>query len=180
MAKNWNWWSRKLHRWGAVLTAIPMLLVIGTGLLLQVKKQVSWVQPLTAQGIAKNETPQQSWETLLSAAQSVPAANISDWDDIDRIDVRPGKGIAKIQAKNNWEIQVDLKTGQLLSSTYRRSDWIESLHDGSFFSDAAKLWVFLPNGLVLLLLWCTGLWLWMLPFTRRAKKRNRAPSSPRD
>jgi uncharacterized iron-regulated membrane protein len=37
--------SRKLHRWGALSIAMPFLLVLLTGLLLQVKKQVPWVQP---------------------------------------------------------------------------------------------------------------------------------------
>ncbi len=77
---------------------------------------------------------------------------MSGWKDIERIDVRPGHGAAKVQCKNHWEVQIDLSTGDVLSSTYRRSDLIESLHDGSFFSDAAKLWIFLPNGLILLAL----------------------------
>ena len=38
-------WNRRLHRWGAVAIGVPFLLIIGTGLLLQVKKQVAWVQP---------------------------------------------------------------------------------------------------------------------------------------
>ena len=38
---------RKTHRWGAVLVAVPFLLVLVSGLLLQVKKQVPWVQPAT-------------------------------------------------------------------------------------------------------------------------------------
>lgn len=170
MAKNWNWWSRKLHRWGALITAIPMLLVIGTGLLLQVKKQVPWVQPATQKGAEKNVVPSQSWENLLEVARGVEQAEIEDWEDVDRLDVRPGKGIVKVQAKNHWELQIDLTSGELLSATYRRSDLIESLHDGSFFADWAKLWIFLPNGLILLGLWLTGLWLWYLPLSRRRGK----------
>lgn len=177
MAKNWNWWSRKLHRWGALLTAIPMLLVIVSGLLLQVKKQVTWVQPPTIKGSEKNSTPSQDWESILSIASTDPNTEVDEWDDIDRLDVRPSKGIVKVQCKNRWELQVDLQNGEILSSTYRRSDWIESLHDGSFFSDAAKLWVFLPNGLVLLGLWLTGVWLWYLPFGKRlGKKKNAIPN----
>ena len=42
MARNLNWWTRKLHRWGALLTALPLLIVIVSGLLLQVKKQIPW------------------------------------------------------------------------------------------------------------------------------------------
>lgn len=173
LGKNWNWWSRKLHRWGAVLTVLPMLLVITTGLLLQVKKQVAWVQPPTQSGKTKNESPEQSWDALLQIARSVPEARVEDWSDVDRIDVRPGKGIAKLQTKQRWEIQIDLADGRILSSTVRRSDWIESLHDGSYFSDFSKLWIFLPNGLILLGLWGTGVWLWLLPWIARRNKRRR-------
>lgn len=171
MAKNWNWWSRKLHRWGALLTFLPMLLVIISGLLLQVKKQVEWVQPPTQKGSAKGITPGQDWDQLYQSVASVDEAQVTSWNDIDRIDVRPGKGIAKFQCINSWEVQVDLHTADVLSVKYRRSDLIESLHDGSFFSDAAKLWLFLPNGLILLALWLTGVWLWYLPFRKRKKKQ---------
>ncbi|MEC8554122.1 MAG: PepSY-associated TM helix domain-containing protein [Planctomycetota bacterium] len=169
MAKNWNWWSRKLHRWGAILTLLPMLLVIVSGLLLQVKKQVTWVQPKTVSGSVRGEAPVVDWRSILDAASGVKEAEISSWDDVDRLDVRPGKGVVKVQSKNSWEVQVDLRNAEVLTFNYRRSDWIESLHDGSYFSDYAKLWVFLPNGLILLGLWGTGLWLWYLPFLRRKK-----------
>lgn len=50
MYKFLNKWTRKLHRWGALLTAVPLLLVIVTGLLLQVKKEAAWIQPPTMRG----------------------------------------------------------------------------------------------------------------------------------
>lgn len=171
MAISWNRWSRKLHRWGAVLTCLPLLLVIGSGLLLQIKKQSSWVQPATVKGVGK--VPELEWEQLLQSVIAVPESEVLGWEDIDRVDVRPGKGIAKVQCQNRWEVQVDLQTSEVRAVNYRRSDLIESLHDGSFFSDAAKLWVFFPNGLVLLGLWFTGVYLWWLPIgvKRRKKKR---------
>ena len=171
-----NRWTRKLHRWGALLTFIPLALVIVTGLLLQVKKQVPWVQPPTMRGEAEGVTI--SWNKILEVAKSSPEAEVETWDDIDRLDVRPSKGLIKLQAKNHWELQVDANNGDLLSATYRRSDWIEALHDGSFFHDAAKLWVFLPNGLVLLGLWFTGMYLWWLPISvKRRKRRQREQKS---
>ena len=175
MARNLNWWTRKLHRWGALLTALPLLIVIVSGLLLQVKKQIPWVQPPTIKGAVKN-APSQSWDELLRVATTVEEAEVESWEDIDRIDVRPGKGIAKIQCANRWELQIDLDSGELLSSTYRRSDFIESLHDGSFFSDGAKLWVFLPNGIVLFGLWVSGVWLWYIPFAAKREKKQRQVS----
>ena len=170
MPKNVNWWSRKAHRWCAVIFALPMLCVILSGLLLQVKKQSDWIQPPTKKGVSGNETPTRSWDALLQTVRHVPEAEVNDWSDIDRMDVRPSRGIVKVRCANRWEVQIDLRTGEILSSTLRRSDLIESLHDGSFFSHAAQQWIFLPNGIVLLVLWLTGLWLWYLPLSSRSRR----------
>ena len=52
--------------------------------------------------------------------------------EIDRIDVRPEKGIVKFTFKSNfYEIQLDGVTGNLLQIELRRSDFIEKIHDGS-------------------------------------------------
>ena len=169
MSKSFNWWTRKLHRWGAIITAIPLLIVIVSGLLLQLKKEIAWIQPATMRGDSSELAL--SWQEILDAAKTAKSTDVSDWQDIDRLDVRPAKGLIKIRCKNGWELQLDSKSGEILSSAYRRSDLIESLHDGSFFSDAAKLWLFLPNGIVLLSLWLTGAWLWYMPFAARSKKR---------
>lgn len=166
-----NRWTRKLHRWGAIITLVPLGLVIATGLLLQLKKQLTWVQPATVRG--SETSPSVPWSQLLAVAKSAPEADIQSWDDIDRIDVRPSKGVAKVRSKNRWELQVDIASGEILACKYRRSDLIESLHDGSFFADWAKIWVFLPNGLVLLGLWVSGFYLWLLPFNAKRKKRRR-------
>ena len=170
-----NRWSRKLHRWGALITAIPMILVIVTGLLLQAKKQLTWVQPVTQKGEVSNATPEIEWSEILAIAkrEQYSAAGIESWKDIDRLDVRVNKGMVKVRAKSNWELQIDLKSGEVLQFAYRRSDWIERLHDGSFFGRFSKLVVFLGNGLILLGLWVTGLYLWYLPWGAKRKKRKR-------
>ena len=166
-----NRWTRRLHRWGAFLSAVPLLLVIVTGLLLQVKKEVPWVQPPTMRG-SKGE-PTLSFAELLEVARQEPRAEIATWEDVARIDVRIDRGLIKVIANNHWEQQIDAQTGERLSSTMRRSDWIESLHDGSYFHELAKLWIFLPNGLVLLGLWISGVYLWWIHIQAKGKKRNR-------
>lgn len=171
MKRSFNYWTRKFHRWGAVVCCIPLLLVIITGLLLQVKKQVAWVQPPTEK--TEHSRMALSWDEMLSAAKLDPNASIETWKDVDRLDVRPSKGLVKLRAKNRWELQIDLVSGEILSSKYRRSDFIESLHDGSFFGEWSKLGVFLVNGIVLLSLWITGAWLWYLPFKAKAAKKKR-------
>ena len=166
-----NRWSRRLHRWSGVLVALPLLLVIVTGLMLQLKKEINWIQPDSKRG----SKPQLSlnWNKILDTAKSIPQANVESWDDIDRLDVRPGKGLVKVRCRNHWEVQLDSSNGEVLSTAYRRSDIIESLHDGSFFSDFVKLYVFSANGVLLLGLWLTGAWLWYLPIKAKRKKKKR-------
>lgn len=164
--------TRKCHRWGAILIALPFLLVIVTGILLQLKKEWTWVQPPMARG--KGTTPEISLSAVLQAARSVPEAEIKSWRDVDRLDVRPARGVVKVQARSRWEIQIDMQTAEVLQVAYRRSDLIESLHDGSWFSDGVKFWVFLPVALVVLTLWATGIYLFFLPYAVRWRRQRSA------
>ena len=91
------------------------------------------------------------------------------WEDIDRLDVRPGKGIIKVRGKNHWEVQLNAQTGEVLQVAYRRTDTIEAIHDGSWFFEGAKLWLFLPAAILLFVLWVTGLV--MLITTLKSKYR---------
>jgi CubicO group peptidase (beta-lactamase class C family) len=167
--------SRRLHRWGAVAVGLPFLVVIASGILLQVKKQVPWVQPVEQR--TEQRTPLVDFATVLAAAQAVPEAGITSWDDVDRVDVRPSKGLLKVIAKSRWELQLSLDDGRVLQAAYRRSDLIEQLHDGSFFGDPVKLWIFLPAGIIVFVLWLTGLYLWLLPILTRRKRARLAAAS---
>jgi len=135
------------------------------------KKEVAWIQPPTAKGAVINQSPAINFEQILLAGQQTELAQISDWSDIDRIDIRPGKGVAKIRAKSGWEVQLDTETGEVLHIAYRRSDLIESIHDGSFFSDGVKLYIFLPTGILLIIMWGTGIYLFLLPRLRKRRPR---------
>lgn len=168
-------WNRRLHRWGAVAIALPFLLMLASGLLLQVKKQLPWVQPPEQGGRASETAPTLSMPDVLERVRQVPEAGIRSWADIDRVDVRPAKNMMKVISLTRWEIQLEIATGEVLQVAYRRSDLIESLHDGSWFHPMAKLAVFLPTGVIVLGLWLTGMYLWLLPFrARRTARRKRA------
>lgn len=163
-----NIWSRRLHRWGAIASMIPLLVVVCSGLLLLLKKEVAWVQPPQAEGMGL--PPTITFETVLESVRSVPEARVSTWSDIDRMDVRVRDGLVKVVTHGRWEIQVCSTTGSVLASAYRRSDLIESLHDGSWFHPSAKYFVMLPSGLVLMGLWATGVYLWVLPLIAKRKR----------
>lgn len=172
--KNSRKYSRSIHLWLSLVIFIPVIIVIASGLLLQVKKEFDWIQPPTQKG--QNSTPTLSFQKVLDAVKQVPQVNLNTWDDIDRLDVRPGKGIIKVRGKNHWEVQLDAQSGDVLQVAYRRTDTIEAIHDGSWFFEGAKLWLFLPAALLLLVLWVTGLV--MLYTTLKSKYRKKKYRQP--
>ena len=162
--------NRKAHYWLAIVVALPVLVVIVTGLMLQLKKNSRWIQPPEQRGVSNAPTVPLS--RILEACTLVPEAGVRTWEDIARVDIRPAKGLVKVTTKNHWELQIDAQTAQLLQSAFRRSDIIEAIHDGSWFHPVAKLGIFFPAGIVLLILWITGIYLFISPFlTRRRASR---------
>ena len=164
---------RKAHYWGSLIIALPTLIMITTGILLLVKKEFHWIQPATQKGISQETIPIQTLEQLFLQAQLIPEMSVEKWTDLQRIEIKPGKGIIKFISINSWELQLDTHTGKALSLAKRRSGIIESIHDGSWFTPWMKLWVFLPVGVLLMGLWLTGIYLFLLPILRRKKKKIR-------
>jgi uncharacterized iron-regulated membrane protein len=164
---------RQVHYWAALCVMAPLAVMIIAGLFLMVKKEVAWIQPSTQRGEVAMQAPALSMDMMLDICRQYPQARIDNWADISKVDFRPDRGVAKFIAESGWEIQIDTATGEALSVAYRRSDLIESLHDGSFFADWTKLGLFLPAGIGLLIMHLTGIYLFLLPRLARKKKRNR-------
>lgn len=162
--------NRKVHYWASFMAATPLLIIITSGILLQTKKQWSWVQPAEQRGTGT--VPAITFDHILASLRSVPNLGVRGWNDVDRLDVRPGRGVAKVTLKSRWEVQVDLGSGRVLQTAYRRSDLIESIHDGSFIAgDWTKLGLFLPAGVTLLLLWTSGVWMVWVQLNGKRKRR---------
>lgn len=168
--------NRKIHKWGSIIIALPLLVILATGILLLLKKELSFIQPPTAKGSVQHSqsAPEISFDDILAAAQSVPDAQITTWQDIDRLDVRPSKGIVKIRSHNSIEIQIDSHSGDIIQIAQRNSDLIESIHDGTFFQKNANLWLMLPAALTALTLLITGLVLFFSPYVKRHQRRRKS------
>ena len=164
---------RKIHHWGSLVIMVQMGLVIIAGLMLSLKKEIDWLQPPSVNGSARADVPTQDMQSLFDIARSVDELALTDWTELERVDFKPSKGMVKFVGANNWEVQIDTASGEVLQVAYRRSDVIEKLHDGSFFADWVKLYVFFPSGIVLLLLWGTGIYLFFLPHVKRAAKKHK-------
>lgn len=173
---SFNRTNRTIHKWGSIVIALPLLVVFVTGILLLTKKEFSFIQPPTTRG--EGTVPSISFEQILAVANTVERAQINTWDDVDRLDVRPGKGVIKIRSNNTIEIQIDSASGDVLQVAKRRSDFIESIHDGTFFEKNANLWLMLPVASTAIVMAVTGIIMFFTPYVRRRKKRRlTTPSS---
>jgi hypothetical protein len=129
------------------------------------------VSRIASQKAADTSSTIISSQRILEAVRTVSKAQLTRWEDIDRLDIRPSKGIIKVRGNNHWEVQLNAYTGAVLQTAYRRTDTIESIHDGSWFFEGAKLFLFLPVALLLFVIWLTGIV--MLFTTLKSKYRKK-------
>jgi uncharacterized iron-regulated membrane protein len=148
--------GRKVHHWLAPVVLLPALLIFGTGILLQLRQEVEWIQPKTRLG-SEPGLPQVSWAAAFDSVKSVPEAGMSTWEQVASIDVKPSKSVMSFRSKEGFEVQVDSATGAVLHAAPRRTSFLIELHQGSYFHSKAMTFVFLPAGVGLLLISLTGL-----------------------
>lgn len=167
---------RAYHKYFGLALAVFLLISAVTGLLLGWKKDAAWIQPPTQKGA---QSGLMEWRPVAELADAATEALYQAHPDqlgnpVDRLDVRPVKGIAKVLFERGyWEVQIDGVTGAVLSIDKRNSDFIEQLHDGSIISDGFKLGAMNIIGIGLTLMVLTGFWLWWGPRRIRAMKRKR-------
>ncbi|WP_224995609.1 PepSY-associated TM helix domain-containing protein [Cesiribacter sp. SM1] len=168
---------RNLHKWVAIPLLLFMLLIGVTGLLLGWKKQTSLLPP-TQNTTASAATGWISLDSIQHIALNYSSVALGKSSEIDRIDVRPAKGVAKVRFADHFtELQIDGKTGTILSVSHRTSDLIEMIHDGSIVeylvgtgTDGVKLLYTTLVSIGLILLSISGFWLWYNPKRIRKAK----------
>lgn len=174
--------ARKVHRTTGAVLFIFFFLVAVTGLLLGWKKHSSGI--ILPKSYAGKSTDPKNWlpvHVLQEKAFIFAREQISpDLPlDLDRIDIRPDKGMVKfVFIHGYWGLQIDCTTGELLHIERRRSDLIETIHDGSIMdyligtSDGQiKLAYTSVMGTALLTFTITGFWLWFGPKRFKAARR---------
>ena len=165
---------RKIHRTAGVLLFVFFFLVSVTGFLLGIKKHSGgFILPETKTGTSTQVSQFLPLDSLQKNAIRFMSAYSKETKEIeiDRIDVRPEKGIVKFTFKSDFnEIQLDGVTGTLLQIDLRRSDIIEKIHDGSivdyhfgFESGIFKLIYTIIMSFALMTFTITGFWLWYGP-----------------
>ena len=151
-----------------------------TGLLLGWKKKTGLLAP-TQKGMSVNPAEWLTIDSLTKLAvkylhDSIDASLPSE---LDRIDIRPAKGIVKfVFANHYWGLQIDCASGKLLLIEQRKSDFIEDIHDGTILDkvlgtdEKAMLGYTTIMGISLFMLTATRFWLWYGPKRLRKSKRH--------
>lgn len=161
---------RSIHYWLSPFLMITIVVIATTGALLAVKKDFAALQPPTRDG-SSTELPDRSLPSLLASVRRLPGHGATGWQDIDRIDIRPRDGIAKVILLSRQEVQVDLASGAATATGYRTSDLLETIHDFSFLGSWSKYVFSFGSGVALLCMSLTGTYLFVLPMLVRRRKR---------
>ncbi len=159
---------RKTHLWVSIIVALPLLLRLVTGVALQVRKPVDFIQPTTEVGVARYE-PEVTHAQILAALKTVPEMRVDSWKDVKQIDYRPKKGVLKVHNYHDLETQVDAKTGEVIRTSKRWNNLLARIHDGSEWG--MRLWFFLPAGLLIIYLWISGFYLGIIETLRKLRVR---------
>lgn len=168
---------RRLHRFVAVPLFAFLFLVGATGVLLGWKKQAQ-LSPPTLSSSNLNAVQWVPIDSLQKIAIGYAKDSLHMDSQIDRIDIRPSKGIAKVIFENHYtELQLDCATGKILSNKQRLHDFVEHLHDGTIIDrligskkEQAKITYTTITSLGLMLLAFTGFWMWLNPKRMRKLK----------
>ncbi len=162
-----------LHKWIGIAVGLVLILIAGTGLVLLLKKDYDWIQPPTMRGTKADASQLKSIPEIYAAVFALGIPEFKTEADIDRIDYRPGKRVHKVRSVHDYaEVQVDAVSGAILAGpSYRASDWIEQLHDGSLIADSVHDWLMPIVAIALCLLAITGYVIWLWPKLKRRRKR---------
>lgn len=168
---------RVFHRWLGLPLIIFFFIIGVTSILLAWKKKVELLPP-TTKSISEIKENWISPSEMIFVAQGV-MDSLGESAEVDRIDIRPDKGIAKVTFKTHFsEVQVDGFSGEVLSVDTRHSDWIEKVHDGSiidFYADSdetSKLIYSTLTSIGLILMSLSGFYLWYFPKRIRKLKKS--------
>jgi uncharacterized iron-regulated membrane protein len=167
-------WSRELHKWTGLAMSLVFLLIAVTGIMLLFKEEWGF-QPKTERGEEAEVNQYMSIDELLSATYAKDYEGLKSLKDVNRIDMRPNRNVAKIRSNDELEIQIEMTTGNVLSVGYRHDKLLEDIHDGSFFGDWFKYIIVTASGVILIFLCFSAYYIWGFSLMKKmqSKKRKR-------
>lgn len=174
---------RVLHRICGLIGASFLIAISITGFLLALKGQVSAIKVPTQKGtqVASNQEIMHP-SAVLEVVFALGIAELAKAEHVDRLELHLSKNVYKVSSKEGYhEVQVDVATGKVLSVGKRNDQFLEDIHDLSYFNPAFRIWVLPVVAILLFALGTTGLFIYLNPIVRRIQfnrsKRSGLPPS---
>lgn len=162
----------QVHKWLGIAFGLLLVLSAATGFLLLQKKRWEWVQPPTRIGTEGSPEQMRPLHEVYAAVFALGLPQLRAEADIARIDFRPDRRLHKVIAvADHIEVQVDAISLRTWGPATRTSDWLESLHDGSWFGAFMHDQVMSAVAIACVLLALSGYFLWLWPKWRRRARR---------
>jgi uncharacterized iron-regulated membrane protein len=153
------------HLWTGIAATGILLLVSVTGILLNHKAALGFMPDVSHEASGEFTTALSIAQLAAAAKQAVDPEVASS--GIDRMDVRPSKGLIKVRFDDRrvMEVTLDIHSGEVLQVGERNDVFLEKLHSGEIFGG---FWTLLSDAAAVLVLFLlgTGYWLWLYPKTR--------------
>jgi uncharacterized iron-regulated membrane protein len=147
----WRTW----HAYVGLVAALPLLVIVVTGLILQLRNQFEGIQPKTVTIKLVEGKSALSMEEVLA---KFPQGNV------EQIIYRPRKGNYSVRLKDGSEVQMHPQTGEVVKDSPRRSGFLIDIHQGSWLGPLGQYVVHFGAGLSLIFLLFSGVLLF--PFRR--------------
>jgi uncharacterized iron-regulated membrane protein len=147
----WRTW----HAYVGLVAALPLLVIVVTGLLLQLRNQFESIQPKTLTlKIVEGKSVLPMEEVLAKFPQG----------NVEQVIYRPKKGNYSIRLKDGSEVQMHPQSGEVVKDSPRRSGFLIDIHQGSWLGPLGQYAVHFGAGLSLIFLLFSGVLLF--PFRR--------------
>lgn len=138
---------RKVHLYISLVCAAPLLIMIISGIFLQLRNTFDFIQPSPQKLSIDDASPLISLEKISEIASN---------EKINQIIFSPKKKSLVIRLENQWEWQLHPVTGEIIQKKFRLSSLLIDIHQGSFFTDPVRYFIFIPISFLLIVLWLTG------------------------
>lgn len=167
---------RSVHKWVGLFACLFLMVISASGFFLAIKGKVDWMRPKTQTG-GELSSPDDivSIASVYSSAFGAGIPDLKEPGDIDRLEYHAEDNIFKVLSKDGYhEVQVDGKTGEVLSTGIRNDQLTEDIHDLSFFAKFWHEWGLPLVGVGLFLLSVSGVIMFFVPVFRRWKHKRKA------
>ncbi len=178
MSRRVSRWSFHIHLWVGVVGTVMLTVIAVAGVLLNHKRALGLMPDVAHKPLASFAAAVSLERIATAALDAVPANERGAWTRgapvdvalIERMDVRPRDGYAKVRFRDrrNTEVTVDLASASVIHVGYRDDVYLEKLHSGEIMGDSFILLSDIA-AIALVITLITGYWLWLAPRLSRGQ-----------